>query len=352
MREWYRTSVALALAVGGTVLPLTAQTDTNPPGEWRHWGADMGSTRFSPLDQVNAENFEDLEVAWVWRGDNFGPSPDGVMRSTPIYADGTVYTVAGLRRTVAAIDPATGEALWTYREPHTERWERSPRRNYGRGVAYTEIAARCVPADSVGGDFYQLFRLPGKRFGIVIGDVSSHGFSAALIMALTLSAVGIYAPETSSPGEVFKKLHRALADELESTEMFLTLFYGVLDANKGKLVYANAGHPHAFRIGSDGDALRLDATSAPLGLTPLSEIKQATVPWRQAGDLLLLFTDGLSDALSDDGAAASGERRLVDEVVRMRAKPLGEIVDELFRKTDMSRSGTPIDDRTALLVRG
>ncbi|HET9948562.1 MAG TPA: PQQ-binding-like beta-propeller repeat protein, partial [Longimicrobiales bacterium] len=75
---------------------------------------------------------------------NFGPTPDNVMRSTPIYADGILYTVAGRRRTVVAIDPATGETLWTYREPHTERWERSPRQNYGRGVAYAEVDGRGV----------------------------------------------------------------------------------------------------------------------------------------------------------------------------------------------------------------
>ncbi|HSH76319.1 MAG TPA: PQQ-binding-like beta-propeller repeat protein, partial [Longimicrobiales bacterium] len=144
MREWLRTSLATVLAVGGSALPLTAQNAGNPYGEWRFWGADMSSTRYSPLDQINADNFQDLEVAWVWRGDNFGPRTDFVMRSTPIYADGILYTVAGLRRTVVAIDPATGETLWTYREPNTVRWERSPRQNYGRGVAYAEIDGRGI----------------------------------------------------------------------------------------------------------------------------------------------------------------------------------------------------------------
>ncbi|MDR0788084.1 MAG: PQQ-binding-like beta-propeller repeat protein [Gemmatimonadota bacterium] len=116
----------------------------NPYGEWRYWGGDLSSTRWSPVDQVTAANFSDLEVAWVWRGDNFGPSLDGLMRSTPIFADGILYTVAGQRRQVVAIDPVTGETLWTYREPNTQRWEDSPRQNYGRGVAYGEIDGRGV----------------------------------------------------------------------------------------------------------------------------------------------------------------------------------------------------------------
>jgi glucose dehydrogenase len=123
---------------------LSAQERGNPPGEWRYWGGDAWSTRYSPLDQITAENFGQLRVAWVWRGDNFGPSPDPILRATPIYANGKLYTVAGRRRTVAAIDPSTGETLWTYREPHTARWEQSSRQNYGKGVAYAEVDGRGV----------------------------------------------------------------------------------------------------------------------------------------------------------------------------------------------------------------
>ncbi|MQA90742.1 MAG: PQQ-binding-like beta-propeller repeat protein [Gemmatimonas sp.] len=132
--------------VGVTLLSTSAaaQHQGTPYGEWRYWGGSASMTRYSPLDQINAENFEDLEVAWIWRGDNFGPDVDYILRSTPIYANGKLYTVAGQRRTVAAIDPATGETLWTYREPHTSRWERSPRQNYGKGVAYAEIDGRGI----------------------------------------------------------------------------------------------------------------------------------------------------------------------------------------------------------------
>ena len=108
-------------------------------GGWTHWGADERSTRYAPLDQINAENFGDLEVAWVWRGDNFGPRVDPLMRSTPIYAEGKLFGVAGYRRTVVAMDPATGETLWTFREPPTGRWERSMRKNYGKGVSYAQV---------------------------------------------------------------------------------------------------------------------------------------------------------------------------------------------------------------------
>jgi glucose dehydrogenase len=116
-----------------------SQDRSMPDGEWRYIGGDAAHTRYSPLDQISADNFEELEVAWVWRGDNFGPRVDYIFRSIPLYVDGIVYTVAGPRRTVAAIDAATGETLWTYREPHTTRYERGMRNNYGKGVTYAEV---------------------------------------------------------------------------------------------------------------------------------------------------------------------------------------------------------------------
>jgi glucose dehydrogenase len=113
-------------------------------GEWRYLGGDAGHTRSSPLDQISRSNFADLEQAWIWRGDNFGSNLDFFSRSTPIYVDGILYTVATPRRQVVAIDPETGENLWTFREPETIRHQRSPRQAYGKGVAYAEVNGRGV----------------------------------------------------------------------------------------------------------------------------------------------------------------------------------------------------------------
>jgi len=135
--------LALILGVSATVAPIDAQ-DGAPQGQWRYIGGDASHTRYLPLDQINGANFENLQIAWVWRGDNFGPAVDFVFRSTPIYVDGILYTVAGQRRTVAAIDPKTGETLWAYREPNTTRYERGMRNNYGKGVAYGEVNGRGV----------------------------------------------------------------------------------------------------------------------------------------------------------------------------------------------------------------
>ncbi len=209
-----------------------------------------------------------------------------------------------------------------------------------------DVAARCVPADSVGGDFYQLFRLPGGRFGVVIGDVSSHGFGAALIMALTMSAVSMSASEGDSPSEVLRRAHLALIGELESTEMYLTLFYGVIDPAAGWLRYANAGHPHAFLIPPTGEPRRLGVTNPPFGLVDVSNYDERTVDWVPENDLLLLFTDGLSEAIGQ----SDGERTVIDHVALRRDRPLPEIMGTLF---EIARGAgrIPSDDRTAVLVR-
>ncbi len=140
-----RPALLLLVATGlVAALPLHAQDRGNPDGEWRYWGADAWSTRYSALDQIDAGNFDDLQTAWVWRADNFGPTVDFIYRATPIYADGMLYTVAGRSRSAVAIDPATGETLWIFREPRTTRWERSSRQSHGKGIAYGEVDGRGV----------------------------------------------------------------------------------------------------------------------------------------------------------------------------------------------------------------
>jgi len=130
-----RRGVALALA-----LLLVAGCDRGPEGtaagEWRYWGGDAGSTRYSALDQIGSDNIDDLEIAWRWSAREFGPRPEFYFRATPLMANGTLYTVAGERREVAAIDPGTGETLWTWGMDEGERFERAPRRFSGRGLTW------------------------------------------------------------------------------------------------------------------------------------------------------------------------------------------------------------------------
>ena len=212
-----------------------------------------------------------------------------------------------------------------------------------------EVAARCLPAESVGGDFYTFSRLGRGRVGVMLGDVASHGFSAALVMALVMSAAGIHAAASVTPDETLTALLDSLGTELASTEMYFTVFYGVLDPLAGRLSYANAGHPYAFRIPRFGPPERLEATAPPLGLAPESRIERRMVPWAVGTDLLCLWTDGLVDA-RDARGEPFGERRLLDLLAARRDQAPEAIVTAVLAEAD-AHAAAPADDRTLLVLR-
>lgn len=213
-----------------------------------------------------------------------------------------------------------------------------------------QCAARVEPAQSVGGDFYHLFRLSEGRTGVLIGDVSSHGYQAALIMALTMSAMAIHAQATSDPARAVQALLGSLADELRQTDMYLSLCYAVIDPAAGTLRYTNTGHPHAFIISADGTLKRLDATDPPLGLGGDAP-HAAELPWTSGSDLLVLFTDGISDA-RDDAGTALGESRVLDVVRARRHDIPSRVVDGVFSLLEGYMSGAaPADDQAIVVLR-
>ncbi|HVG56724.1 MAG TPA: pyrroloquinoline quinone-dependent dehydrogenase [Vicinamibacterales bacterium] len=107
-----------------------------PRGEWPAYGGDLGHTRYAPLDQITAANFNDLEVAWRFKTDNLGPRPEFNLQSTPLMVRGRLYSTGGTRRAVVALDAATGELLWVHSEDEGARAAASPRQLSGRGLAY------------------------------------------------------------------------------------------------------------------------------------------------------------------------------------------------------------------------
>jgi len=105
-------------------------------GEWRSYGGDLGSTRYAPLDQINAENFSKLAVAWRFKTDALGPRPEFKFEATPLMIRGVLYSTGGSRRAVVALDAATGELLWIHREDEGARGVNAPRQLSGHGLAY------------------------------------------------------------------------------------------------------------------------------------------------------------------------------------------------------------------------
>ncbi len=129
-----RISPLTALMIWAT-LPAMGQSGTQK-GEWRTYGGDLASTRYSALDQINASNFNNLEVAWRFRTDNLGPRPENNLQVTPLMVNGVMYFTAGTRRSAVAVNAETGELLWKYAIDEGQRGESAPRKLSGRGLAY------------------------------------------------------------------------------------------------------------------------------------------------------------------------------------------------------------------------
>ena len=146
------SAVALVLA-GASAL---GQGDKPAPAvEWKTYGADLASTRYSPLEQINRENFSKLQIAWRLKTDPFGPRPDILYSSTPLVVGNVLYTTAGTRRAVLALDAATGEILWMHTEDEGARGQNAARSGAGRGVSYW--------ASADGSDQRILYVTPGYR---------------------------------------------------------------------------------------------------------------------------------------------------------------------------------------------
>ena len=212
------------------------------------------------------------------------------------------------------------------------------------------VAARVVPAESVGGDFYNLFRLSGSKTGVMIGDVSGHGYQAALIMALTMSASAIHSQTRSEPGDMLHALTVTLREELAMTEMFISAFYGIVDPVVRELRYSNTGHPHAFLLAEGKDFERLAASDPPIGMSEESPVTERRA-WNPGRDLLVLFTDGVSDARSAADARL-GEDRVLDTIRAHREAPPSEILERVVEELDAHTEGAPRrDDFTLVLLR-
>ena len=161
------SAVALISAIS-----LAAQSGARN-GEWRSYGADTGNTRYSPLDQISAANFKDLQIAWRFKTESLGPRPEYQFESTPLMVGGIVYSTAGTRRDVVAMDAATGEMIWMHSEREGARGAAAPRQLSGRGLAYWS---------SNGGDSRIIYVTPGYRMvaldaktGIPVDSFGDHG---------------------------------------------------------------------------------------------------------------------------------------------------------------------------------
>ncbi len=161
--------VAVLLSWAASTIPGQSGAKNS---EWRSYGADLGNTHYSPLDQINAANFSKLQVAWTFKTDNLGPRPETNLEGTPLMANGVIYATGGTRRAVVALDAATGELKWVHSEREGARGTAAPRQLSGRGLAYwTDGREERVLYVTPG---YRLVALDAKT-GLPVASFGSNG---------------------------------------------------------------------------------------------------------------------------------------------------------------------------------
>ena len=242
-----RLTALIAVALVG-MTSVTAQSGAKN-GEWRTWAGDLASTRYAPLDQINADNFNSLEVAWRFKTESLGKNPDYNLQATPLMINGVLYFTAGAHRDAVAVDAATGELLWMHRLDEGGR--RSPRVLSGRGVGYWTDGRgdERIFYVSVG---YQLVGLNAKT-GHPLGDFGKNGVidlreNDDQAMDLMTADVGWNgAPVVAKNVVIVGASHSASGRTKANVKGYIRGF----DAKTGKRLWIFHTVPQAGEVGND-----------------------------------------------------------------------------------------------------
>jgi serine phosphatase RsbU (regulator of sigma subunit) len=213
-----------------------------------------------------------------------------------------------------------------------------------------EFGALMIPARAVGGDFYTFFKLPKNHLGIVVGDVSDKGVPAALFMALSYSLIRAEAVRTSSPVQALQMVNKHLL-QMNSSSMFVTLVYGILDCSNGELRFARAGHPSPYLLDSDSHPMQVPVKfSQALGLFEHPPIDEGCLHLPPGGTLLL-YSDGVTETM-DAGGAEFGLDSLQRTLAANRLHSAQEVCTQLWQDVQAHGKDLPQqDDFTSVMVK-
>lgn len=214
-------------------------------------------------------------------------------------------------------------------------------------LADFEITGAWEPAKVVGGDYYDVIRLSRNKLGICVADVAGKGISAALLMANVQAAVRAFASDLATPAQVCSNVNSVLCTNLASGK-FVTLFYGVLDATSRTLEYTSAGHLRPILIDGNGSVDRLHNGGALLGVFHDWKYETSSVELKP-GDLLLLFTDGITEAMAPDGEEF-GEDRLIAAATIAPGQTIHDLQSQLLGRVKSFCNSQMSDDATLILI--
>lgn len=219
-----------------------------------------------------------------------------------------------------------------------------------------EFAVKYLPQQLIGGDFYDFFKLPHGKIGVVIGDVSGKGIPAAILMALCQTKLRYIAMSGKSPAQTLCLLNSEMVHAMRS-DMFITIIYLVIDPKSGEARFARAGHepPLLARADSDEAAQPLKSSGMALGMVSeelFDEVMEDASFKMNSGDVLVLYTDGLTEAANPEGGEFTA-KKLAQTISTLRSRNANDLNDEIIKSVEafMGPGNKYGDDLTLLTVK-
>lgn len=219
-----------------------------------------------------------------------------------------------------------------------------------------EFAVKYLPQQLIGGDFYDFFKLPHGKIGVVIGDVSGKGIPAAILMALCQTKLRYIAMSGKSPAQTLCLLNSEMVHAMRS-DMFITIIYLVIDPESGEAKFARAGHepPLLARADSDEAAQPLKSSGMALGMVSeelFDEVMEDASFKMNSGDVLVLYTDGLTEAANPEGGEFTA-KKLAQTISTLRSRNANDLNDEIIKSVEsfMGPGNKYGDDLTLLTVK-
>jgi serine phosphatase RsbU (regulator of sigma subunit) len=216
-------------------------------------------------------------------------------------------------------------------------------------VPSAEIAARCVPAANVGGDYYDHIIAPDGRLFVLVADVAGHSIGSALMMAMARTVLRRAIADGQGPAMVLRHLDEALFEDLDRAELFITAFCAAYDMSTGELCWANGGHNRPVLIRRNGTLHELDADGVPAGILPGATFEEPRTELGE-GDVLVLYTDGVVEARDGTGRML-GDDGLHHVLREAAGQPAGIVLARVTEAVNAHRGGgAPDDDETVLVI--
>lgn len=236
-------------------------------------------------------------------------------------------------------------------------------------MAGMDVAGVSIPSREVGGDLFYFLPLDEGRLGVALGDVSGKSVPAALLMSNVLAALRTEARLRGEVNESLSRINELIVEQVEPGR-FVTLYYGIVDSTVGEIRYACAGHNPPLKVSAAGEVTWLDDSGVPLGVVPDARYSSASVPFLP-GDVLVLYSDGITEAMNlkvraagvsagaaspvggpDDTMEFFDEERLVDIVLKLKARSATEIIAGILDAVARFAGPTPqADDMTLVVIR-